>query len=144
MRKRSAANSAASSPPVPALISTMTFLSSRGSFGHQERLQLLHGGRLALLQARQLLPGHLLQLLVPGALRQLRVGGDLRLDGPVAAELLHQVGKGRVLLAQLAVAFLVADDVGVRYEGLELLVSLAASLELVDHVCLQLRVAKMG
>ena len=33
MRKRSAANSAASSPPVPALISMMTFLSSRGSFG---------------------------------------------------------------------------------------------------------------
>ena len=33
MRKRSAANSAASSPPVPALISMMTFLSSRGSLG---------------------------------------------------------------------------------------------------------------
>ena len=38
MRYRSPANSAASSPPVPARISTMTFLSSSGSRGSSRRL----------------------------------------------------------------------------------------------------------
>ena len=73
MRKRSDANSAASSPPVPARISTIAFLSSAGSRGSSASPQLavepLEAGREPLL----LLAAELALLVVGGAQQRARV-----------------------------------------------------------------------
>ena len=64
MRERSAANSAASSPPAPARISRNTFLSSLGSRGSSRRLQLVLERGLARRQLVDLGLGQLAQLAV--------------------------------------------------------------------------------
>ena len=83
MRKRSAANSAASSPPVPARISRMTFLASLGSFGTSSTLSSASSASRRASSDVELL---LRQLAHVGILDQLLGRGDLRDDLLVFAE----------------------------------------------------------
>ena len=62
MRKRSEAKRAASSPPVPARISTMAGLSASSSRGRDEVLELGLERRAALLELPRLLAGELAHL----------------------------------------------------------------------------------
>ena len=98
MRKRSAANSAASSPPVPARISRRMFFSSLGSFGSSRILQallqpLLLAGQLALFLARHV--AHL------GILLHLARLVDALAELAVLAQRLDQLAQVRVLLGEL-------------------------------------------
>ena len=87
MRKRSDAKSAASSPPVPARISSTTFLASFGILGNEEDLDVGEQHVAPLLELPELL---LRQLAHVGILQQLLGRVDLRDDVLVLAESIDQ------------------------------------------------------
>ena len=87
MRNRSDAKSAASSPPVPARISSTTFLASFGSLGTSRTLMSASSASRRSLELPELL---LRQLAHVGILQQLLGRVDLRDDVLVLAESIDQ------------------------------------------------------
>ena len=85
MRKSSAANNAASSPPVPARTSRIALRSSSASFGKQRQLHPLFQIRQTLAQRLQLFLGKLPQVSYPRSIaRDLRARITLRGRGATA------------------------------------------------------------
>jgi hypothetical protein len=127
MRHRSAANRAASSPPVPARISRMTLRLSLGSRGQQQALE--DGGEVgaAGLEVADVLLGHLAHV---GVGEQLLGGAQVGLDLLVVLEGGDQRGDLRVLAREGEEAGLVLGDLRVAQHGPEFIVAIGDVAEL--------------
>ena len=134
MRDRSPANSAASSPPVPARISTITSLSSFGSAGEHAGADLLAELVEQPAALAELLLGELAELVVAVAIavagQDLLGSGDVPLRLAVARHQLVGLGELGVAARRRGVARPVAEHVGVGELPGELVV---AAFDLVDE-----------
>ena len=132
MRKRSEANRPASSPPVPARISSTTFFSSLGSFGSSSTLIEPSSVSRRASRGSELLLGQLAQVVVVAG-GQLAGLGQLVDDRLVLAELLDQRLNLRQRPGVLAVLLLVGLHRRIADERHQLVVPLLYGLQLVEH-----------
>ena len=139
IRYRSAANNAASSPPVPARILQQHGLAVVRILRQQAQLEVRDRSLQPGLQLVELGPRHLLHLRI-GLGQQLPGALDLRLQLTHGVPPVDDVADVRVLLGHLAVLGHVGRHVGVHQHGVERLQAELEGVQVLEHGGLGVRV----